>query len=50
MVNVRINLRPSITGISVAPPTACKMPSGSKIHGSKNVHVKLNSSRENPTY
>ena len=42
--------RPSITGIPPALPKACEMPSRTDTHSSKNVHVRLNSSRENLTY
>ena len=42
--------RPSITAIPPALPKACEMPSETDTHSSKNVQVRLNSSRENLTY
>ena len=42
--------RPSITCIPPALPKACEMPSGTETHSSKNLQVRLNSSRENLTY
>ena len=42
--------RPSITGIPPALPKACEIPSGTETLSSKNVQVRLVSSRENLTY